>query len=297
MFNPLRPILENPVIAKELRGRMRGRRAFVLITIYIGIISLLLGIIYLSMMEGGSSSRWDPQFQQTLGKVIFGTVVIVELLLTGLIGPSLTAGAIASERERQTLEVLRTTLLSPSALVLGKLGSAILFLMLLIVAALPIQSLAFFLGGVGFPEMLISWLLLFVNTLTFCSVGIFFSSLHKTTAAATSWSYGTILAGLILPGVITFLITISFFNGSPNDLTGIIFSVIAWLILSTNPVGAAVASEVVLVENQSLFYMDTTMAGMTLYFPSPWIIFTLSYTGFTVILLLFSIGIVRRPEK
>jgi hypothetical protein len=34
--NPFKQLMDNPVILKELRGRMRGRQAFVLLTVYLG---------------------------------------------------------------------------------------------------------------------------------------------------------------------------------------------------------------------------------------------------------------------
>lgn len=292
-------ILQNPVIAKELRNRMRGRRAFIGMILYLGLISLLLVLIYWSMLSGSSSQRWSPGFQQTVGKAVFGVVGIVELLLIGLTAPSLTASAIASERERQTLELLRTTLLSPAELVLGKFGAAISFLMLLIVAALPIQSLAFFLGGVGFPEMSISWLMLFVTTIAFSAMGMFCSSVNKSTAAATSWAYGLIVLGLVLPLIVTFfLATSSFYNLSsrPFPVQWFVMTWV-WFIISTNPIGAAVTSEVILTSNNSLYYMSTTMGSNSIHVPSPWIIYTLFYTALTVLFLYGSIRAVRNSES
>lgn len=37
-LNPFRLILRNPVVLKELRGRMRGARAFVVLTIYLSLV-------------------------------------------------------------------------------------------------------------------------------------------------------------------------------------------------------------------------------------------------------------------
>src|ERR1043165_281060 len=108
---PFKSLMDNPVILKELRGRMRGRQAFILLTVYLGLISLFIILIY-NLLNLSSSITWDPSARQNAGKAIFGTVVLLELLLLSFIAPGLTAGAITSERERQTFEILRTTLLS-----------------------------------------------------------------------------------------------------------------------------------------------------------------------------------------
>ena len=43
--NPFKRILDNPVVLKELRGRMRGRQAFILLTVYLGLIPLRNGTL------------------------------------------------------------------------------------------------------------------------------------------------------------------------------------------------------------------------------------------------------------
>src|SRR5688572_28370811 len=182
--NPFKQMMDNPVVLKELRGRMRGRQSFVLLTIYLGLIAVFIMLVY-NPLGLTSSITWDPSARQGAGKAIFGTVVLLELLLLSFIAPGLTAGAITSERERQTFEILRTTLLSARSLVLGKLGAAFSYLFLLILTALPIQSLAFILGGVGMGEMVVSSLMLVVTALFFCTLGIFFSSFMKRTLSAT----------------------------------------------------------------------------------------------------------------
>jgi ABC-2 type transport system permease protein len=100
-------ILDNPVITKELRGRMRDRRTFILLTFYLSLIASFVGIVYLFMGESVNGMAFDPDYRQTLGKSIFGTVVIIELLLIGFIAPGLTSGAITSEREHRPVKVWR----------------------------------------------------------------------------------------------------------------------------------------------------------------------------------------------
>lgn len=295
--------LDNPVILKELRGRMRGRQAFVLLTTYLGLIAIFIGVLYSVLAETSSSMGWDPSFRQTAGKSIFGAVVLLEMLLIGFIGPGLTSGAISSERERQTFDLLRTTLLSAPSLVLGKLGAAFSYLFLLILTGLPIESLAFLLGGVGIGELVISSVMLVVTALFFCTLGIFFSSFMKRTLPATLSSYGTILLSIIFIVIILFLITyvqaVSYSSYGPaNQVREWIMTVVIWALISTNPFMAAVMSEVILVENQSLFYTTSSpFGGGFTFLPSPWIIYVTFYTVLTIILIVISILRVRRPDR
>src|SRR5215211_2747884 len=78
--NPFRQMLDNPVILKELRGRMRGRQAFILLTLYLGLIALFIVVVYNTVFGVTGVASWDPSARQTAGKIIFGTVVLLELL-------------------------------------------------------------------------------------------------------------------------------------------------------------------------------------------------------------------------
>jgi ABC-2 type transport system permease protein len=230
--NLLSRIMDNPVITKELKGRMRGRQGFVMLTVYLMLISFFIGLVYLFLAMEGSIASGDPSYLQTIGKVIFSTVVLLELLMVSFIGPALTAGAISSERERQTFDLLRTSLLSARALMFGKLSSAVVYLLLLIFTAIPVQSLAFFLGGVGMAEMVISTLMLVVSAVFFCALGLFFSSFAKRTLIATVSSYASILLSFIVFIIFLFFISVlSSSSASPSLIMENIIAVAVWFSL------------------------------------------------------------------
>ncbi len=298
--NPFKQILDNPVILKELRGRMRGRQAFILLTVYLGLIALLIGFMYLLTATESSSNGWNPSLRQDVGKAIFGGVVLLELLLVSFIGPGLTAGAITAERERQTFDLLRTTLLSARSLVLGKLGSAFTYLFLLILTALPIESLAFLLGGVGIAEMVVSSLMLVVTALFFCTLGIFFSSFMKRTLTATVSSYAASV-GSFLFLVIIFLLGEYISRLSSNKIGPVreyLLTIMMWFFISTNSFLAAIGSEAILVDNQTLFIGKQSLFGGTSYYLlSPWVIYVIFYLLLTALMIFLSIRKVKRPDR
>lgn len=301
-WNLFQRLAENPVIMKELRGRMRSRSASFLITGYLALIGLVVGVIYSSISSGLSYYAWDPQARQTLGKGIFGTVVLMELFLVSLIGPALTSGAISSERERQTFDLLRTTTLPARSFVLGKLGSSLAYLLLLIFTALPILSIAFVLGGVGLAEVIVSTLLLVTTAVFYCALGLFLSSFIKRTTAATVTSYVIIVLSYILLGIGFFLLTfVGISSAYAYAVDTLLFerlvTVILWLLVSTNPLLTAIISEVVLVEDQSLFYTTSVLGSNSFPLPSPWILFLVIYLILTVLMIRQSIRLVERPDK
>ena len=131
----------NPITLKEMRGRMRGRRAFVVLTLNTLLLGGFVALLYLSYATSSSMSS-SPRNLQSLGKAIFTVTVGLQLLITCFTSSSSAVGAISSERERQTFELLRTTLLPARSLVLGKLWAALLFNLLLIMSAIPVASLS-----------------------------------------------------------------------------------------------------------------------------------------------------------
>src|SRR6185295_1438388 len=69
----------NPVTLKELRGRMRGMRAFVVITVYVLLMSLFTVLLY--AIYSSSTRTTLSTTGGVLGKLIFGGVLTVELFL------------------------------------------------------------------------------------------------------------------------------------------------------------------------------------------------------------------------
>jgi ABC-2 type transport system permease protein len=293
--------LQNPVILKELRGRMRGRRAFVFLTFYVVVVSLFISAIYSGMASQSSYGQSSPSFRQDTGKILFGSVVVFEFLMIGFIGPALTAGAFTSERERQTFDLLRTTLLSARSLVFGKLGAACMYLLLLLLTALPVEALAFLLGGVGMEELLVASLMLVVDTVFFCALGLLCSSLNKATLAATVSSYAAILLGILGLGLIVLVFTTtlpsSSFNPNNSSPLGFVILVGAWILAASNPFSAAGLSESFLIQDQTLFFVKVPWGSRTLFLVSPWILHIAIYVLLTALMIFLTVQFVKRPDR
>ena len=304
---------KNPVVLKELRGRMRGGRAFVVLTVYLIVLSCGISLAFIPMTSGSLAPGYDLAVRQYVGKGIFGLAVLIQFITISFIAPGITAGAIASEREHQTFDILRTTLLTARELVQGKLLAALSFLLLLLLAAFPIQSLAFLLGGVEKEEIVIAALMLITTSVALSAVGVFFSSLFKRTLASTVLAYAVsffTVAGL--PMLLMLLITIAsplvallFMDtgGDMSPLAAVLLVGIAWVLVSSNPLIAAVTTEAMLIDGQSPWVYRVPLpstapfGGVTeLPVPSPWIAYVVGYLLLSLVLIWASIRLVRRPE-
>lgn len=300
----LRGVIENPVMVKELRSRMRGSRAFLILTIYLLILAGTVSLAFIPFLRDNSPA-YDLETRKMFGKTVFGIGVLVQLLTISFIAPGLSAGSIASERERLTYDILRTTLLSARSVVLGKLTSALAFVLLLLLAAFPIQSLGFLFGGVGIEEIMISTLMLITTAIVFSAVGIFFSSFLKRTLVSTVLSYAlTIFLVIGLPLLLILLTAMasSFYYASPldriTDLGFVLFVGIVWSVIAVNPLSAGIATEIILLEEQSPWSIKISMpSGGDLPVPSPWIGYVVGFLLLSLLLTWLSIAFVRRPER
>jgi len=302
---PVAWLRSNPVLVKELRGRMRGNRAFILLTVYLATLALILGLTYLFLwLSTEAAPLTSPDTQQNIGKALFWLTIGLELVCVTFIAPALTAGAVSSERESQTYELLQTTLLPPRALVTGKLFSSLAYLLLLLFTAVPLQSIAFLFGGVAPEEVLINTLILVVTAFVFCAVGIFASSFSKRTLIATVLSYAfSIMAVFGVPMFATiflgmFGVLLNTGRSNLSDLTEKILALAGWGLLSLNPVASIIATEVLLIEEQTAFLYDLPVGnGNTVPVLSPWITYVAISLLFSLILLLVSVLIIRRRAR
>ena len=212
------------IMVKELRSRFRGRRAFVVITIYLGVLALIAyggyAVVSPSAREqaqfGGFGAVSNINASATIGTAIFILLSLFQLLLVSFIAPAFTAGAISLEREKQTLDLLVTTPMRPGAIVVGKLFSALAFVGLMILAAIPLSALVLMYGGATVDDIVRQQLVLLVTAVGFGSIGLFFSALIKRTQAATVLTYCTMLALTIGTALIFIFWTVMNTNASDN---------------------------------------------------------------------------------
>ena len=294
-----RAIRRNPIALKELRGRMRGSRAFIVLTVYVVLMSLFTVVLY--MIYAASSSVTLSTTGGVIGKVIFAGVVAIELFLVCFVAPAFTAGAISGERERRTFHLLRTTLLPAHRIVIGKLISALAYIVLLLLVAVPLQSLAFLMGGITIEEVILSVEILLVTAIGYGAIGIFFSAVTKRTLVASILTYTfALLVTIALPlgaGIIGLFspTNLGYYN---RPLAEAFVSYLYTLVAATNPVSAAIGTEVILQQNGTAFYyVDVLSNGVSIPMLSPWIVFTVFYLLLTLILVLVTVNHVRRIEQ
>jgi len=285
---------------KELRSRMRGARAFIVLSVYLLLLGAFSSLVYVAVSESSLSVSGQSSVGQ-IGRTLFGGVVAIEMMLVAFIAPAFTSGSISGEREHQTFDLLYTTLLPARSLVLGKLLSSMLYVFLLLAAAIPMQSIAFFFGGVAETELILAFVILMVTALFFSTVGIFFSARSTRTLSASVLTYAVatfIMFGLpILLGAVMLILGFSLDHVGSSP-TQIAMLYVAGGILSSNPPATALLTQYILLNQRTIGTFSYTLAGgdkVTLI--SPWIPFTALYLILTVVFFLLSVRRARVIEE
>ncbi len=180
----------NPIMVKEFRTRKFGRLHWLLRLVAVcAIVSLLLTVV-----AATGTVSWGVER-------IAGPLVLMQISLMLLVGPSLGANLIAAEVESGGWQLLRVSPISTLRILSGKLMSVIWTMLLVLLATLPGYLVMSYIqpalgGQVG--NVVISLLLAVAMVV---SISACVSAFCRTTAVATATSYGLLLclfAGTLL---------------------------------------------------------------------------------------------------
>jgi ABC-2 type transport system permease protein len=184
----------NPMIRKELRQRMRERRAWLLPSLYLLALAGAVALAYYFQTEE-TFGQGTPQPQGAqIGVTVFFTVTFTQMALLLLMAPVFSAGSITIEKEQRTLGGLLTSLLTPAQIWWGKFVAALLFLVLLLVSALPVLSLSFSLGGVGLGDVARAAGITLLVLASMSALGLYCSSFFRRSVHSTAVSYAIVIA-------------------------------------------------------------------------------------------------------
>lgn len=176
----------NPVFKRESKVAARSLRLPLILVIFNSILAL---VALLNMYSTLAQVRLTVTIQYASFLDLYIFVAILEFIMLILIMPALTAGSISGERERQTLEIMLTTRMTPGQIVRGKLASAASTMLLLIFSSFPILAMVFVYGGITVRDVLML-LFCFVTIALFVgSIGLFCSAFAKKTTSATVATY------------------------------------------------------------------------------------------------------------
>jgi ABC-2 type transport system permease protein len=194
-------LISNPMIVKELRQRLRERRAWMLPTLYLLVLAGTVVFAYFSASSTGPRFSEREVQGADIGSAIFLTVVFTQITVLLLMAPVFSAGSLTIEKEQRTLAALLTSLLTAPQIWWGKFATALLYLLLLLLSALPLLAICFAFGGVEPGELFAATGSTVLVLASICAVGLWCSAIFRRSVHSTAACYGIVLTLSIVTAV------------------------------------------------------------------------------------------------
>lgn len=208
----------NPLMVKEFRTRKFGRLHWLIRLVALcAIISLLLTVV-----AATGTVSWGVER-------IAGPLVLMQVALILVVGPSLGANLLASEVESGGWELLRVSPISPLRLMTGKVMSVVWTMLIVLLATLPGYAVMSYIQPAMSGQVTNVIVSLLVAIAMVVTISACVSGFVTRTAVATATSYGLLLS--IFVG--TLLVWLA--RGKPFG------PVFVERVLTINPAAAALA--------------------------------------------------------
>jgi hypothetical protein len=159
----------NPIWMREMRQAARlGRTPWVLFAV-----TLMISLLMCSIGGVAAASSTPPA---GIGEALFQVFFSLAYLVVVLVGPTVAANGIASEREGKTWEAVLLTGLTAKEIARGKFLAAYTTMALYLVVLSPVGALSFLFGGVTATEVVIAFVFLFLFAALAVAFGLAVSS-------------------------------------------------------------------------------------------------------------------------
>ena len=204
----------NPVLRNESKIAVRSIKFTLMIFAYIAVLSVAVMIYYSSVNEAIFSNGLYLESS----KLFYVVMAIGQAILLLFIVPALSSTAICSEREKQTLDILLSSKLTPLQIIIGKVSASSLRVIILIISTMPLYAIGALIGVVKISNILSLIVFFIVNTIFVSSIGVFISTCAKTSKVSTTLSYAVVLA--IYMGIIVITWAILIITIYNKDMSG-----------------------------------------------------------------------------
>lgn len=183
------------IVKRELLTALRRRRSvlYVVITVLpcMGLLCTFWPRQGLDMIQGQAQVT-------TMTQEFLGWYAITLLGICGLLTPAFAAASVSYERDMDTLDLIRTTMISRTGIVLAKLFSSAGLFLLIAIASAPMVGSLFFATGLDRGQLASLGATILLTTLTWGLVGLACASRVRNFVIALALTYAIVflLSGL-----------------------------------------------------------------------------------------------------
>ncbi|MCA9437545.1 MAG: ABC transporter permease subunit, partial [Candidatus Omnitrophica bacterium] len=131
-----------PILQREIQGVLRRKMTFFFAFVFYAILGLA-AVYFFAALQHSHTNRG------ALGRGLFIYVIVLGYPCVGVYAALFSSSLLVAEREKKTLDILLTSPVHGSSVILQKVLAPILTACLLVFGLIPILSLCFMLGGVS----------------------------------------------------------------------------------------------------------------------------------------------------
>lgn len=194
--------LQSPILVREMRALLRGRKFFVS---HMLLLTVLAGVLLIAATTAAAGSEnEDPAH---VGRVLYWAFFVGLSVVIIFLVPAFSCTAITTEREGKTLDLLLTTTIRPWEVIWGKLLSAMTVILLFMASALPLVTVCFLFGGVSPWDLAVLYMLVLFGTLVVSSVSLSVSAHCQESKSSVVISY--VLTLIIVVGMVAVYVAIA----------------------------------------------------------------------------------------
>lgn len=277
----------NPILVRVVGGASKRTRHFWLRT---GYLALLLAVVLMSLAVFMSGASGLNELAKGASQT-FKYAATLQLGLMCFLAPVFTAGAITQERDAQTYNILLSTPLTNAQIILGSLMSRMYFLIMLLVAGLPVFFTTMVYGGVTAAQIVESFALAAATAVITGALAIFISVVRIGTRR-TIFSFFMAIAVYLLAVYMLGQWNGTWVEDAPSNIDG---QRMSWMASLHPFLSLDVALNRVQAPEYSLVAAKGRIAGYALAYPSAtYITWTLALA---LLLTLLSMFFVRSGAK
>lgn len=198
-------VFNNATARRDFRIQLRGNRAVVLFTVYLGVLCLLAIISYDSGLSRSSYSLVEAQSRL---KGFYGTITGTLVFAILCIATAQGSFAVVTEKQRRSLELVFSAPVHPRYFLIGKLLGIYRFQVLVLVLAAPVLASCIMLGGATWTEALTGLWILSLQGMIYAAMGIVCSTVSTKPTGALSLALLVailmVVASMMLNAVLAF---------------------------------------------------------------------------------------------
>jgi ABC-type transport system involved in multi-copper enzyme maturation permease subunit len=192
-----------PMLAKDLVEMAQRRRTY---AVRVAFALLVFSMSAVLMLPVYGWAKGSPIGMLGRGSMLLYALYVIEWLGLCLFVPAVVSGALADEKERNTLQLLFLTRLGPWTILLEKLLSRLVSVITFLLVSLPVLCLAYLMGGVARSDVEFAALGLAVTAFQMGGIALFSSAYCATSSSAVLLSYLLVVFVFLFPPLTYFAV-------------------------------------------------------------------------------------------